>query len=372
MTAPAPTRRGATLLLALLSGLFALGLVEGALRVLVARVGGPLGRQLAAWDPYAVKVQPHGRFAYRQRPGTVFPYPNGTRANVNARGWRGPVVATPKPAGTVRIVLLGESTTHGWGVNDDETVDAYLRADLAARLPGRTVEVVNLAFDGYDAYQIWQRLRSDGVALAPDALVLNAGVNDVRNARFAGLSDPDPRTLLWDGEMRRLRDEAARGGPTIGTRAKHYLFLARLPGALRNLRVMSRSGPRAAEQAYPDAADQFSLNVGRIADEAARLGVPLLLSTPPSVITRPDAPRDMAPRSYWIVDPATTQAYRDTLAGRLLRIARERNRADLPVVYVAHDLTGDLFLDDCHLTPDGNRRLAADFAAALEPLLARR
>jgi lysophospholipase L1-like esterase len=163
-----------------------------------------------------------------------------------------------------------------------------------------------------------------------------------------------------------------RGGPTLATRAKHWLYLARLPGALRNLRAMQQTGPKPAEHVYPDAAVQFALNVGRIADEAARLGVPLLLSTPPSVITRPDAPRGMAPRSYWIVDPATTQAYRDTLAARLVTIARERGRAGQPVVYVPHDLPSNLFLDDCHLTPDGNRRLAADFAAALEPLLTRR
>lgn len=351
------------------SALAALGMAEVALR-LFARFDGDLGRQVARWDPLSTKVEPHGRFGYRQRPGAVTVYGNGTRATANALGWRGPVVQVPKPPGVVRVVLLGESTTHGWQVNDDETIDAYLRLALADRLRGRRVEVVNLAFDGYDAYQIWQRLLTDGTRLQPDALVLNTGINDVRNARFAGLGDPDPRTLIWEGEMRRLRDEATSGGPTLWTRAKHYLYLARLPGVVRQRRASRSVGPSSTERVYPDAARNFERNVRRIAAEAARLGVPLLLSTPPSVLGNPEAPPDMAPRSYWVVGPAETQAYRDTLAGRLRAVARELAAAGQRVAYVPHALPPAVFLDDCHLNPDGNRLVAADFTAALAPLLA--
>lgn len=348
--------------------LVTIGLSEGAVR-LVARMDSPLARQLNAWDPYAVKVEPHGSFGYRPRPGVVFPYPGNARATQNEQGFRGPVVQKPKPSGTVRILLLGESTTHGWGVNDDETIDAYLRTDLAGRLQGRSVEVVNLAFDGYDTWQILQRLLSDGVALEPDAIVLNAGVNDVRNARHQNLADPDPRTLIWEGEMRRLRWEREHGGPKPWTRAKHYLYLARLPGVVRSLRAAAQGGPRPAESVFPDAAEIFSRNVGRIADEAAKLGVPLILSTPPSVLTKAGAPR-MEARSYWIVNPEVTQAYRDTLAARLTAVARDRSARGQPVGYLAHDLPPGDFLDDCHLTAAGNRRMAADFATALVPLVA--
>jgi lysophospholipase L1-like esterase len=353
------------------SALAALGMTEVGLR-LFARFDGELGREVAQRDPFGSKVVPDGRFGYRQRYGAVFDYDNGTRGTANALGWRGPIVQMPKPSGVVRVVLLGESTTHGWGVNDHETIDAYLRVALAERFPGRRVEVVNLAFDGYDAYQVWQRLLSDGVRLQPDALVLNVGINDVRNARFPGLGDPDPRTLLWAGETRRLRDEAARGGPTLWTRAKHYLYLARLPGVVRSRRAMRSAGPSPTEHVYLDAARNFDLNVRRIAAEAGRLGVPLLLSTPPSVLTNPGAPRHMAPRSYWVVGPAETQAYRDTLSSRLQAISRELATAGQRVAYVPHSLPPAVFLDDCHLDPTGNRLMAVDFAAALAPLLTER
>ena len=339
---------------------------EVALRVF-ARGASPLARTLGSWDPYAVKVEPHGVKAYRPRAGTEFDYFEST-AHENAAGYRGPLVATPKPAGTVRIILLGESTTHGWGVVDSQTIDTYMRALLNTGA-GQRYEVVNLAFDGYDAYQLWQRLETDGVPLQPDLIIANTGINDVRNARFAHLTDADPRTLLWADELRRVTWEKEHGGPALGTRLKHYFYLARLPGVLRQVRAASASGPRRAESVYPDAAVEFSRNVGRIADVAARLRVPLLLSTPPSVLTRPGGPAEMAPRSYWIVDKPTTQAYRDTLAARLVTIARERSARGERVVYVPHDMPPSDFLDDCHLTAQGNRRMAEDFVRAATPLL---
>jgi lysophospholipase L1-like esterase len=67
----------------------------------------------------------------RQRPGALLRYANGTTATANARGYRGPLIRVPKPVGTFRVVLLGESTTHGWGMSDEHRIDAYLRHGLA-------------------------------------------------------------------------------------------------------------------------------------------------------------------------------------------------------------------------------------------------
>lgn len=347
-------------------------LAEGGLRLLAA-AGNRLARQVAAVDPFAIKIEPHGAFGYRQRPGAVLIYGNGTRAPANPQGFRGPEVAVPKPAGTFRVVLLGESSTHGWYVNDSQTIDAYLRTILAAQRPDLRCEVVNLAYDGYDAYQMWQRMLDDGARFQPDVVVVNAGANDVRNAKFAGLGDPDPRTLIWEADLQRLRQEQAAGGPTLFTRLKHLSFLARLPGVVRQDLRRGRGGrggtSAAAPGPYPDAADNFQKNVERIAALAHGLGVPLLLSTPPSALTLPDAPRQMPPRDYWLTDAATTQRYRDTLAARLHAVAGKAAAAGQPVRVVSHALPGRLFLDDVHLTPEGNRAMATDFAGAITPFL---
>jgi lysophospholipase L1-like esterase len=362
--------------IALLAGglLFAFVASELLIR-LFAKVGGDVGRSVATADPMAVKVIPHGVMGYRQKPGAAFTYPStGAVAHANSSGYRGPDVATPKPAGTFRVILLGESSSHGYGVADSQTIDAYMREELARRAPGRAIEVVNLAFDGYDAWQIWQRLLTDGLPRSPDLVILNTGVNDVRNARYANLQgDPDPRTLLWGSEIRRLQDEAARGGPTLWTRLKHHLYLARLPGLLRQ-RAAAKSSPQAMLQTavHPDAMANFERNLTRIADTLTTLGVPLLLSTPPSALLMEGVTVEMVPRSYWIVDARTTQQYRDSLNVRLRVVGERMVQRGGRAVYVPHTLAPTMFLDDCHLTAEGNRVMAQDFAAAAEPFLAAR
>jgi len=135
-----------------------------------------------------------------------------------------------------RTILLGGSTTHGFGVANDQTIDTHMREILAERFPGIRSEVVNLALGGYDSYQVFERMRSDGVGLAPDVVIVNSGINDVRNAQFSDLRIPDPRTLIWEGNMQRMREEAERGGPTLWARVLHHSYAARLPGLyLENL-----------------------------------------------------------------------------------------------------------------------------------------
>lgn len=346
-------------------------MAEGAVR-LYSRFGGSMGEAIALTDPLAVKVRPHGVFGYRQKPGAQFDYPaTKSHARTNALGYRGPEVATPKPAGTFRIILLGESTTHGWGVDDSETIDAHMRREVALRLPGRHIEVVNLAFDGYDAYQIWQRLLSDGFRLQPDLVIVNTGVNDVRNARIPHLSgDPDPRTLLYDAELRRLRRERDQGGASLWTTTKHWLYLARIVGVLRSRRQADVRMARVPEiQVSLDAAGNFERNVARIADTLARAHLPLLLSTPPSALTMQGVAAAILPRSYWLSDAASTQRYRDTLAARLQTIVQHGIASGTQIGYVPHVMPPHVFLDDCHLTSEGNRLEAADFTAAIVPFL---
>lgn len=333
-----------------------------------AHLGGEVGKRLAIRDPMAVLFEPNGDYGYRQRPGRTQHYGNGTRATWNAMGYRGPEVERRKPRGTFRVILLGGSTTHGFGVDDDQTIDAHMRELLPRLHPGVRFEVVNLALGGYDSYQVYERMRSDGVGLSPDVVIINSGINDVRNAQFADLRIPDPRTLIWQGNMERMREEAARGGPSLWTRVLHYSYAARLPGLLRD-NLMRRESAAGAREVTPkpDALDYFETNIRRTAELVAQAGADLILATPPSSLATRYAPDDFSDRGYWIVDAATTQAYRDQLARRLERIADDLSAAGRPVAYVAPELPPELFLDDCHLTGAGNRAVAMAFAEALEP-----
>lgn len=343
---------------------------------LATRVSSAVSLLFYGSDPLAILVEPHGELGYRQRPGSTYHYANGTSATSNASGFRGPDVGVSKPAGTFRIVLLGGSTSHGWGVNDSSTIDAHMRTLLSARWPGRKFEVINLAFDGYDSWQDFERLRSDGIPRTPDLVILNSGINDVRNARYPHLVDRDPRTLLWSADMERLRREQERGGPSAWTLVKHYSYLARLGGIVRDRLTEPAKLPpptpapvAVAVTAYPEAAEYFQRNVGRIAELSGSNHIPLLLSTPPSSLRLPGNKQETSGRTYWVGDAEATQNYRDELDRRLRRVADSLNTTATPVVYVPHILRVEQFLDDCHLTSDGNHQMAADFVAAAAPFI---
>jgi lysophospholipase L1-like esterase len=364
-----PRRVGLSLTVVALGLLLAGALCEAALR-LYAALRPEAGRALARFDPLAVLIEPHGQLGYRQRAGSVFRYSNGAVATSNGLGYRGPAVTVPKPCGTFRIVLLGGSTTHGWGVGDDETIDAHMRQLLSSRHPHRRFDVVNLGFDGYDAHQLVERLRTDGLPLAPDLIIANTGINDVRNARFAGLSDPDPRTLIWEEVLQRLRDAAARGGPGTWARIKHHSYLARFPEIVRQYRSV-RPGHPAQGRPEPNlqAADVFERNLERIAALAAQASVPVVFSTPPSSLRLRYEPGATSEHSYWIGDAATTQRVRDELARRMQRVVARQADRGRQATYVAPRLTAESFIDDAHLTPSGNRWMALDLVTAAAPYL---
>jgi lysophospholipase L1-like esterase len=350
----------------LLSGVLGGAVIaEGALRLYSRLASGYVAQELRRRDPTRVLIEPHGDLAYRQKPHSEFRYPNGTSAHSNALGFRGPDVARRKPPGTFRIVLLGGSTTHGWGVNDDQTIDWYLRRALAEAHPRLRVEVLNLAFDGYDSYQDWARLRSDGLAFDPDVIIVNSGINDVRNTRIPDLADPDPRAAMWTAELSRLREEERRGGPSWWTRLQHRSYVARFPGIARDALHVSRAVAAGRTTVPNDAAlDYFERNLTRIGRLAAKRGIPVLFSRPPSALTSYDA-RATSLLSYWVRDAATTQHYRELLAERMERVATALQAEHRSARYVAHGIDVGLFIDDAHLTPQGNCALALAFVADL-------
>ena len=349
-------------------------LVEVVLRAYAGVADSGLAEALRA-DPYAVRIQPHGQAGYRPRPGRTVEYDNGTVAHINDMAFRGPAVQVPKPPGVLRIVLLGGSTTFGWGVDDHETIRHHMSEILRTRHGDPVFEVVNLAFDGYDSYQLLERLRSDGVALEPDFVIVNTGVNDVANAWYRELRDGDRRSLLYRATMDRLRSEAERGGPTLWTRAKHWLYAARVPGWLRSEVALAGARSVAVDRPPPephwDFLDYFERNLERLVDLGSRSGsAVVLLSTPPSSLLTRYEPTDPPIRHYWVVDAATTQVHRDSLTARMRAVASAKAAEGRPVAYVPHDeLPPAYFTDDAHLTSEGNRRVAEDFVAALEPWL---
>lgn len=206
---------------------------------------------------------------WRGRPGHTGEYHYAAagainRYRSNAYGFRGEELADPKPAGTTRIVNLGDSAT--WGLNlasGDATYSVQLARRLAAG--GGRFEVVNAGTVGYSSLQGVQLLRRWLDGLDADVVTIYLGNNDPapgglkdaeRVAAAAGaLQDWLSRNrfvlLLRKGllalrtdtiERRRAELVADPGRSEARTRDDHYRLAARVTpdGYEANLREIVR------------------------------------------------------------------------------------------------------------------------------------
>ena len=100
----------------------------------------------------------------------------------NSIGFRGADIEMPKPAGRFRIVVLGDSVTFGWGVNDADTFCARMEQFVHSRMPDSDVEIVNLAVPGYGTRQEVVMLERYLARLQPNLVLLGFYANDVPDA----------------------------------------------------------------------------------------------------------------------------------------------------------------------------------------------
>jgi len=94
----------------------------------------------------------------------------GATANVNELGFRGPIPELPRDEGHQRIIVLGDSSFFGHGVEDNETMEVVL--ELHLQREGIDVDVVNAGIPGYSTEQALLWLEDEGWDLDPTLLLL--------------------------------------------------------------------------------------------------------------------------------------------------------------------------------------------------------
>jgi lysophospholipase L1-like esterase len=116
----------------------------------------------------------------------------GAEVTTNSLGQRSPELSPKSPA-TFRILSLGESTTFGVGVRDDETYSARLARELAESDPRRRFEVINAGVPAYSSFQSLLYLQLRGLSLEPDLVLFYHELNDYLPTSFreAGSSELD-------------------------------------------------------------------------------------------------------------------------------------------------------------------------------------
>jgi lysophospholipase L1-like esterase len=183
----------------------------------------------------------------------------------------------PKPPGTARVIVLGDSSTYG--VNTRRPWPRRLQERLDSRAGQGRFQVVNLGVPGYTAFQGRRVLETRGQLLEPDAIVIYFGWND--HLLALGRADEDQEV----------------GGATVVS-VRNTLARSRIYQALSWLVAAARSwgggeGTAAGEPLRRVGPDAFRDELNRLADIANNLGaVPILCTYPTafSVLAREGIP----------------------------------------------------------------------------------
>ena len=223
-----------------------------------------------------------------QRPGRIFLLP----------GFRPSRIAAEKPGGTVRIFVLGGSTTFGLGVGPDDAFAALVGHALEAELPDREVEVVNLGCPGWASGRV-ANLLARVLDLEPDLVIVYSGHNEM----LAGPSGEEAPTDTGE----KMTATALSYSPILGwaqhfvsrwRRGRAYDVLAEEAAALEAGRIpvhdptlLSGEVPSLPEAEYLETSEaRYRENLQTMVERSETAGVPLLLvlpvanwSTPPAL-----------------------------------------------------------------------------------------
>ena len=95
----------------------------------------------------------------------------------NSLGFRDREHDPSKPDGNHRIVVLGDSITQGFGLDDVDQIFTSI-AEQSLRRVGADVDVLNFGVNGYNTEQEVELLREKGLILKPDLVIVAYCMND--------------------------------------------------------------------------------------------------------------------------------------------------------------------------------------------------
>jgi hypothetical protein len=161
---------------------------EGVRRAAVAE----LVRDAGVWDGAFPDV------GHLLAPGLVERDYSGFKVTSDAAGLREREIELPKPAGTVRVVLLGDSFVMGHGVAADERFGVFLERFLSERAaaPAPRIEVLHVGVDVWNIHAECAFLRRALTPIGPDLVIhvlIGNDVDDNPGVRgFGALTTSDP------------------------------------------------------------------------------------------------------------------------------------------------------------------------------------
>lgn len=371
-----PARRlAAGLLLALLAAALLLGLAEAGLRI-AGRVSGgvwPRTRTAAFYDQVLLLrrlCRDHAFLNTSPRAGaavTVF----GKSAALNRLGYRSPERPRTRPAGVLRVLAAGGSTTFDTLASDNASAWPN-RLEGRLRAGGRPAEVWNAGFPGWTSLESLISFAIRDLDLQPDVAVFYHAINDLQPAshepfdpqyegghaeisrRALGLDLPPPSWLERLLIVEKLRDLGS--GP-----ADPWQALAAHPGSTRRDRIGA------------EALATFERNVRSFAALARSRGAAVLLVTQPLRIRQAMRPADLEHLAGWYPGLVPEAAPREVeRLNQVLRSLAGEGVGELADAAREIAWADEDFGDPIHYTEPGRRKLVDFLALRVEALLAKR
>ena len=293
--------------------------------------------------------EPDRRLYWRLKPNqNCYTKVNRKPVRVNALGTRGAEFSARKPAGTIRILSLGDSKTFGWGLSEDETYSAVLERLLRERLPEKKIEVINAGVNAWSYPQMSAFFRERALAWQPD-MVLLADANPWTQFR----EEPDAAFLekfLWRVRLKNFLRRFA---------LYHYIFEVKLQKVYESQRakfvpVDPKQDALFKEQQSKDPDALFRNAIDRVCSTALTNGVrPVLLYIP--------------------LQDAMSKT-NNSLEGVLRAKQQVAAKGGIPLVDATPDLrarANELYLegDTVHLNAVGNEIIGRRLADIVIPLL---
>lgn len=211
------------------------------------------------------------------------------KLTTNSQGFRGTKeYSLKKPLNVYRIIVLGDSLTLGYGVEDEETFSAVLEKRLSSAKPS---EAINMGVSGFGTAEELIQLREVGLDYNPDLVILAYFTNDSYNNIVSKLFKVKDGKLVRDHESFVpaifIRDRLYKiPGYSFLSQHSHLLnfirkrFSSRIARKLAKKNKFITTSPRVLSEEH---ANLTALLINEIITEVARFKIPLIILNIPHI-----------------------------------------------------------------------------------------
>jgi lysophospholipase L1-like esterase len=281
------------------------------------------------------------------------------RYRINHAGYRGMEVAVPKPAGTIRVVILGGSAVFDPAASEGEDWPSRIQEKLRSRGYDK-VEIVNGGIPAHASLDSLGRLYTQVWTFEPDFVLIYDAWSDIRY--FVELSPREPAYWLFKphdpkADSRNIRGplERALSHSQLYVKLRHRtLSWARQ----RKTEGSVRGGPL-AEQYPSTGVEQYRLDLGLLVEASREIGATPVLITQATLVSASSRDSEQGKIRYedaHLTPAALFRAFQEC-ADALWEVARRKGVAVLDAQAVLGG-RAELFADQVHLTGEGREALA--------------